>query len=39
MIVEACLNGARPPRYHPRLPVSATAVAVLRASTLQRPPD
>jgi uncharacterized protein (DUF849 family) len=26
MIVQACLNGARPPRYHPRLPVTVDAI-------------
>jgi uncharacterized protein (DUF849 family) len=26
MIVQACLNGARPPDYHPRLPVSTEAL-------------
>ena len=36
MIVQACLNGARPQGYHPRLPVSAAglaedAAAVVRA--------
>jgi uncharacterized protein (DUF849 family) len=27
MIVQACLNGARAPEYHPRLPVSTEALA------------
>jgi uncharacterized protein (DUF849 family) len=27
MIVQACLNGAHPPAYHPRLPVSVQALA------------
>ena len=27
MIVQACLNGARPQGYHPRLPVSAAGLA------------
>lgn len=28
MIVQACLNGARPRRYHPALPLTAEAMAV-----------
>lgn len=27
MIVQACLNGARPPGYHPRLPLTPEAIA------------
>ena len=27
MIVQACLNGARPSGYHPRLPVSPVGLA------------
>ncbi|MDW9502966.1 3-keto-5-aminohexanoate cleavage protein, partial [Sinorhizobium meliloti] len=28
MIVQACLNGARPGDYHPRLPLTADAIAL-----------
>ena len=40
MIVQACLNGARPPGYHPRLPVAAAglaedAAAVVRAGAAE----
>jgi uncharacterized protein (DUF849 family) len=27
MLLQACLNGARPPRFHPRLPVTPAAIA------------
>jgi uncharacterized protein (DUF849 family) len=28
MIIQACLNGARPNDYHPQLPVTAEAIAL-----------
>lgn len=28
MIVQACLNGARPDDFHPRLPITAEAIAL-----------
>ena len=28
MIVQACVNGARPDDYHPQLPVTAEAIAI-----------
>ena len=34
MIVQACLNGARPTGYHPRLPTSAAALAEDGASCI-----
>ncbi|MGD9478435.1 3-keto-5-aminohexanoate cleavage protein [Shinella sp. G-2] len=34
MIVQACLNGARPTGYHPRLPTSAAALAEEGASCI-----
>jgi uncharacterized protein (DUF849 family) len=34
MIIQACLNGARPNDYHPKLPVTAEAVALDGASCI-----
>jgi uncharacterized protein (DUF849 family) len=34
MIIQACVNGARPNDYHPKLPVSAEAVALDGASCI-----
>jgi uncharacterized protein (DUF849 family) len=34
MIVQACLNGARPNDYHPQLPVTAEAMAIDGASCI-----
>lgn len=35
MIVQACLNGARPVGYHPQLPTSAPALAADAAAVIQ----
>jgi uncharacterized protein (DUF849 family) len=34
MIIQACVNGARPNDYHPKLPVTAEAVALDGASCI-----
>lgn len=34
MIVQACLNGARPPLYHPRLPTAPAALAADAAAAV-----
>ena len=34
MIVQACINGARPANYHPRLPLTAAAMAIDAAACI-----